>query len=94
MIGAYASRSLVDYVPESWFRLVFGTLMMFVAVRFMLNSDSETTKAAAGLMAAVLAWVGYLGLKVLGRRHLPPPTLGAQIQTKHEQGWADRDYQI
>src|ERR1019366_1008094 len=29
MFGAYASRELVAYVPDSWFRLGFGLLMMF-----------------------------------------------------------------
>jgi uncharacterized membrane protein YfcA len=94
MVGAYVSRTLVEYVPADWFRLAFGTLMIFVAVRFMLDSDSEATNAAAGLATALLAWLGYLGLKFVGRRHLPPPTFGAHVQAKHEEGWADRDYQI
>ena len=70
MVGAYVSRTLVEYVPADWFRLAFGTLMIFIAV------------------------LGYLGLKFVGRCHLPPPTFGAHVQAKHEEGWADRDYQI
>jgi uncharacterized protein len=94
MIGAYVSRPLVDYIPEEWFRLIFGIVMIFVAVRFMIHSDSEATSAAAGLGAALLAWIGYLGLKLVGRRHIKQPDLTQQIQTKHDEGPPSRDYQI
>jgi uncharacterized membrane protein YfcA len=93
-LGAYASRGLVEHIDDYWFRLVFGLIMIFVAVRFMLGADSEAASAAAGLGAAFLAWLAFLGLKLLGRRHLPRPDLGQHIQTKHEQGQGDRDYQI
>ncbi|MBI3822594.1 MAG: sulfite exporter TauE/SafE family protein [Planctomycetes bacterium] len=93
-IGAYASRGLVEYISDYWFRLAFGLLMMFVAFRFMLASDSEAASAAGGLGAACLAWVAYFGLKMLGRRHLPPPSLGQLVQTQHEGRPVDRDYQI
>jgi uncharacterized membrane protein YfcA len=93
-IGAYASRGLVEYIPDYWFRLVFGLVMIFVAMRFMLGAESEAASAAAGLSAAFLAWLAFLGLKLLGRHHLSRPALGQHIQTKHEQGPVDRDYQI
>jgi|SRR5438132_4705965 len=93
-IGAYISRPLVDYIPEEWFRLLFGILMIFVAVRFMIHSDAEANSAAAGLSAALLAWLGYLGLKLVGRRYLKQPNLGQQIQSKHDEGPPSRDYQI
>jgi uncharacterized protein len=93
-IGAYMSRELVEHIPDQWFRLAFGLLMIVVAVRFMLDSSSEATSAAAGISAAVLAWVVYRGLKLIGRRRTPPPNLEAHIQEKHEQGWGDTDYHI
>jgi uncharacterized protein len=94
MVGAYVSRGLVDYIRPDWFRLGFGMLMILVAVRFMLDSDSEAMNAAAGLGAAFVAWVGFLGLKWLGRRHLPPPSVGQHIQQKNEQKWSATDYHI
>lgn len=91
-LGAYVSRGLVEYLSEHWFRLAFGLVMMFVAVRFMLASDSEAESAAAGLSAALLAWLAYFGLKLLGRRHLRPASIGQQIQDQQERGGSD--YQI
>jgi uncharacterized membrane protein YfcA len=95
MIGAYSSRLLVEYVPVAWFRLAFGLIMIFVAMRFILASDSEAASAAGGITAAAAAWLGYLGLKWLGRRHaLPPPQLGEQIQKQHEEQAKGPDYHI
>src|SRR5205823_3005093 len=74
-VGAFASRSVVEYIPDQWFRFGFGLLMIFIGVRFMVHSNAETTNAAAGLTAAFMAWFGYLGLKLLGKRPLPPPTV-------------------
>jgi uncharacterized membrane protein YfcA len=93
-IGAYFSRGLVAYIPQDWFRLVFGLLMIFVAVRFMLAADSEVASAAAGLSAALIGLLGYLGLKWVGRRHLPLRTLGQHIQEKHEEKRGEADYHI
>jgi uncharacterized membrane protein YfcA len=93
-IGAYVSRGLVHFIEVHWFRLIFGVIMVFVAVRFMIDSDSEAKTAAAGLTAALLAWLAYWGLKVLGRRPRLPPTVGEQIQQKQGEGWGERDYQI
>ncbi len=90
-LGAYLSRGLVEYISEYWFRLAFGLVMIFVAVRFMLAADAEADSAAAGLCAALLAWLAYFGLKLLGRRHLPP-SLGQKIQEHQERGRSD--YQI
>jgi hypothetical protein len=94
MVGAYASRGLVEYISDDWFRMGFGIIMMFVAVRFMVHSDSEAVSAAGGVSAVILAWLAYFGLKLLGRRHLPRPDLGEHIRAKFEQAPADRDYQI
>jgi uncharacterized membrane protein YfcA len=93
MIGAYASRGLVEFISDYWFRMGFGIIMMFVAVRFMVHAESETTSVAAGLSAALLAWLAYLGLKLIGRQY-PRPDLAQHIQTKREQAPVDRDYQI
>jgi uncharacterized protein len=93
-IGAYASRGLLAHIDVHWFRLIFGVIMIFIAMRFIVGSDSEATAAAAGLTAALLALLGFWALRFLGRRHRLPPNLGEQIQQKQGEGWGERDYQI
>ncbi len=95
-VGGYVGASLrVSHVlPEDGLRLVFGLLMIYVAVRFIVNADSETANAAAGLIAVALAWTGYLGLRLLGRRHLRRPDLGEKIRLMEEQGRGDPEYHI
>jgi uncharacterized membrane protein YfcA len=93
-VGAYVSRGVVMYIPELAFRLAFGLVMIYVAVRFMLASSSEAANAAAGLTAALFAWLGFLGLKLLGQRYIPPPDLSQHIRTMHEHGHGDTDYHI
>jgi uncharacterized membrane protein YfcA len=93
-LGAYVSRGLADYIPEFTFRLVFGLLMIYIAVRFMLASSSEAASAAAGLAAAFVAWLVFVGLTLLGRRHLRPPELGKEIQARAQQKHEEIDYHI
>jgi uncharacterized membrane protein YfcA len=93
-VGAYLSASLVHYLPERVLRLAFGLVMIYVAVRFMLHSDKEAATAAVGLTAVAFAWLSYLGLRLLGRRHLVKPDLGQQVRAMQEQGRGDIDYHI
>ena len=93
-LGAYGGAALVDYVNTNVLRLFFGLLMLYVAVRFIVGSDSEVANAAAGLVAAGLAWMLFLGLRALGRRHLSRPNLGERIRTMEQQGRGESDYYI
>jgi uncharacterized membrane protein YfcA len=93
-IGAYVSRGLVDYINVFYFRFAFGLLMIYVAMQFILVSDSAAANAFAGLTASLLAWLAFIGLRALGRRHMPMPNLGKQIEAKYGQGGGDIDYHI
>jgi hypothetical protein len=42
----------------------------------------------------VLASLGYVVLKRVGRRHLAPPKLGEQIIKKHDENPGGPDYHI
>jgi uncharacterized membrane protein YfcA len=93
--GAYLGAALVLRLEDpASLRLAFGLVMMFIAMRFIVTSDSEAANAAAGLTATVLAWLGYVGLRALGRKHLRPPGLGEQIRSMKEQGHGEPDYHI
>jgi uncharacterized membrane protein YfcA len=96
--GSFLGAFLVSkgLLPDKQLKLVFGLMMIYVAVRFILNSDREALTAAIGLAATLFAWLGFLWLRALGRRHTPPPPprLGEQIQLMREQGHGDTDYSI
>jgi uncharacterized protein len=94
--GAYLGASLVtgNYIPERTLRLGFGLMMMYVALRFIVGSSSEVANAAAGLTATAAAWLYYLVLRALGRRHLVRPDLGTQIRSMQQQGRGESDYYI
>src|ERR1700680_4452682 len=65
--GAYLGAAAVRHIPAELLRLCFGFLMLYIAVRFIVSSNSEVTHAAAGLVAVAFAWVSYLGLRLVGR---------------------------
>jgi uncharacterized membrane protein YfcA len=97
VVGGYFGAYLAvnHYLPDFALRLGFGLMMIFVAVRLMLSADSEAANAAAGLLAAGAAWLLYLGLRFLGRRHLaPPPDLGDEIRLMQKQGHGEAEYYI
>jgi uncharacterized membrane protein YfcA len=94
VFGAYAGASVVHRIPDLLLRLLFGLLMIYIAMRFIVASDSEVANAAAGLGAVAVAWVGYLGLRALGRRHLSRPDVGERIRTMRQRGHGDVDYHI
>ncbi len=92
--GTYGGAYVQAYLPLAVLRLVFGLLMMYVAARFLVSSSSEAVNAAAGLSAVTMAWLAYLGLRLLGRRHLTRPDLGERIRGSEQQGRGHVDYHI
>jgi uncharacterized membrane protein YfcA len=79
-LGAYGGAAAVAWLPVALLRLIFGFLMLFIAVRFLIGSDNEAMIAAAGIVAMLLAWAAYLWLRTLGRRHCQRPHLGQHIR--------------
>jgi uncharacterized membrane protein YfcA len=82
--GAYGGAAAVTYIPQELLRLLFGLLMIYIAMRFIIGSDNEVANAAAGLAAMLLAWAVYLGLRTIGRRHQVRPELGQTIRGASE----------
>jgi|SRR5207302_2203719 len=93
-LGAFFGAFIADHLPERVLRLGFGLIMVYVAAKFLINSNSEVANATAGLIAVTIAWVIYLGLWMLGRKHLLKPNLGQQIRTSQEEGRSGIDYHI
>ncbi len=92
--GAYLGASVVSRIPEFTLRLMFGTLMIYIGFRFLVTATTESRYASMALVSIILAWLGHLYLRALGRQHMAPPKLGQEIQTMQEMGLADLDYHI
>jgi uncharacterized protein len=95
-VGGYTGAALRNHalLPEEWLRICLGLIMMYIAINLVVTSDAAATKAAAGVTACLLAWLAYLGLRVLGKQALAPAKLQEQIQRMDEQGRGDPDYYI
>ena len=95
-LGSYIGAQMLFNLdlPQRQLRLLFGLMMIYIAIRFILMSDSEALTAASGLIAVTVSWLSFLCLRALGRRYPPRPRLGEEIQHLREQGHGDADYTI
>ncbi len=93
-VGAYLGTSFVSRIPDFTLRLMFGTLMIYVGARFLIGATQESWYAGMALVSILLAWLGHLWLRALGRRHLAVPDLGQEIRAMQEKGLGDFDYHI
>ena len=46
------------------------------------------------VVAVAFAWLSYIGLRMLGRKHLVKPNLGNAIRAVQEEGRYGADYHI
>jgi uncharacterized membrane protein YfcA len=95
-IGGYLGAVLRNNnaLPEEMLRFALGLIMMYIAINLVVSSNSAATKAAAGLMAMVLAWLAFLWLRAVGKRSLAKPKLQDLIRRMDEKGHGDPDYYI
>jgi uncharacterized membrane protein YfcA len=93
-LGAFVGASIQKQIDLSLLRLLFGLLMIYVAVRLLTKTSHEAASAAAGLVTVGFAWVGYLGLRALGRKHLTPPDLGEAIRERSVEQEGPDEYYI
>lgn len=94
-VGTHTGATIQAFLPVSQIRLFFGIVLIYVAVRMIIRSNSDVTSVVAGLIASFLAWLGYLWMRAIGRKHLhPPPTLGEQIRDKAREQSNDIEYYI
>jgi uncharacterized membrane protein YfcA len=92
-VGAYLGASLRVHVPEEMLRRFFGVLLLYVAMHYLLGSQSEVAVAGAALLATAGAWIIYLALRAIGRKHLRP-SLESHISKAKEQGFGGSEYHI
>lgn len=93
-VGGYLGAHLVDEIDVATLKLLFGMMLLFVGVRSMLSSDRDAAAAFYGILTTVLAWLGFVGLRMVGRRHAPPPDLASKIKASHKTTTDPLDYSI
>jgi uncharacterized membrane protein YfcA len=93
-VGGFSGAAVVRYVHPEYLRVALGLVMLYIAVRFIAESHSDTANAAAGLTAVALGLLGYWGLRVLGRRTLRRRSLAEQIRAAQDEGHGNIDYHI
>jgi len=76
VIGCYGGARLVPLFQNNIqiLRLLFGLMLLYIAVPFMLAADADVAAAFIGLLTVSLAWVAFLWLRILGRRYRSKPT--------------------
>ncbi len=94
MVGAYGSRVLMEQSSDQLLRLLFGLMMVWIGMRFIVSADSEAANALAGLVGVSFAMLSLLWLRWLGRRHLPAPDLGEEIRRRQQEGHGASEYYI
>lgn len=93
-VGTFLGAKLQSHVPASVLRVAFGLLMIYVAIRMILNSSSEVAIAAAGVGTMAVALLAYFGLRALGRHHGSKPELGEKVRDAQRQGRGEIEYHI
>lgn len=93
-VGAYCGASVVTHIPRSVLQVSFGLLLIYLGTRFVMNARTEVNATLAGLLATAVAWLGYLGLRLLGEKHLARPELSEKIRQAQERHQTDADYSI
>jgi uncharacterized membrane protein YfcA len=93
IVGAWLGSKLAEHVDVEILRLLFGLVLIYISVRFLLASDRFVASAFLGLVAVTFALLAYIGLHILGKRHLPRPNLGDKIRDL-EQPDRPGDYHI
>jgi uncharacterized protein len=94
VVSSFFARQYIEYMPELLLRRLFGLLLIYIAIRFILASDSAALTAAGGLTAVAGAWIMFLFLRSLGRQHMARPSIPDEIKRVQQEGRGDPDYYI
>ncbi len=50
MLGAYVSRGVVEFIPDTYFRWGMGIIMIFIAIRLIMGPSIDTRSSTAGVL--------------------------------------------
>lgn len=93
-IGAYFGAGHQASLEEATLKFLFGLIMLYVAVRTLLDANHVVSATTMALISVPVAWVCYLALRVLGRKHLKRPDLGEAIRRRADEPSPPNEYYI
>jgi uncharacterized membrane protein YfcA len=94
VIGCYGGATIIPYIPLQVLRLLFGLMLLYIAVRFILAADADVAGAFIGLLMVGYGWLAFFLLRILGRRHRPRPNLGEAIRAVQQPDASGTEYYI
>lgn len=73
VFGALGGASVVPFIPQTWLKRVFATLLVYVAAQLVFADPGKRMGAALpGAVAAGLLWIAYGVRRALGKKPPPP----------------------
>ena len=94
VIGCYGGATVVPYIPLQVLRLLFGLMLLYIAVRFILAADADVAGAFIGLMMVGYAWLAFVLLRIVGRRYRSRPSLGDAMRAVQQPEASATEYYI
>jgi uncharacterized membrane protein YfcA len=95
-IGAPFGAEFVSNVTEHWLpllRILFGLTLIYIGVRYVLDTDNQATSALLGLISVAVSLLAFWYLRMLGRRY-QPRTLAHEIEQFQQRKPDEPDYYI
>jgi uncharacterized protein len=92
-VGAYLGARHQSQVDQSTLKLLFGSILLYVAVRTLLDASGEAKAATFALFSLPFAWICFLALRAFGRKQRRPH-LRERIREHPEEPPPSNDYYI
>ena len=74
VFGALGGASVVPFIPQTWLRRAFASVLVYVAAQMMFSDGTKRSAAVLPSAVAVAAlWVIYGVGRVMGQRPPEPP---------------------
>jgi len=93
-VGGLAGGYLIKELPLESLRFLFGLMLIWIAVRFLMVSDSEVARALTGLGGVAVGWLAYVGLRALGRKYPAKPDFAETMRALPSADAGSSDYSI
>lgn len=93
-VGAFISAGFIQYISQTVLSCAFGFLLLFLGVRMILHSDRAAYVAAGAITSWMAAWIAFVVLRGIGRKHGVRPQLRAAMERSAKASPPDADFEI